>query len=126
MDQPGVIINYKNEIAWTNGVNIGFIGNNYYNIMESSGELAYEYNSGGYKAIIVNLLQHKNNILFIFYYCVYNHHMDCYEHIKLGSYNRKSNFDQVLILERLKYKSMVESENDFKIQCLKNDDIIIF
>ena len=32
--------------------------------MESSGELAYNYNSGGYKANIVNLLQHKNDILF--------------------------------------------------------------
>ena len=102
--EPGVIINYKDEYAWTNGVNIGFLGNKYYNIMESSGELAYEYNSGGYKAIIVNLLQHKNDILFIFYFCGYNHHMEGYERIKLGSYNRKSNYDQVLFLEGLKYK----------------------
>ena len=124
--QPGVIVNYRDEIAWTNGVNIGFIGNKYYNIMESSGELAYDYNSGGYKAIIVNLLQHKNDLLFTFYFCGYNHHMEGYEYIQLGSYNRKSNYDQVLILERLKYKSMVEPQTDFKIHCLKNDDIIIF
>ena len=35
--EPGVIINYKDEYAWTNGTNIGFLGNKYYNIMESSG-----------------------------------------------------------------------------------------
>ena len=125
--QPGIIIDYKDEYAWTNGVNIGFINNKYYNIMESSGELAYDYNSGGYKAIIVNLLQHKNDILFVFYFCGYNHHNEKrYESIKLGSYNRKSNFDQVLVLESLKYKTNVEPQTDFKIHRLKNDDIIIF
>ena len=52
--------------------------------------------------------------------------MEGYERIKLGSYNRKSNYDQVLFLEGLKYKSKVEPQTDFKIHCLKNDDIIIF
>ena len=44
--------------------------------------------------------------------------MESYEYIHLGSYNRKSNYDQVLILERLKYKSMIEPQTDFKIHCL--------
>ena len=32
---PGVIINYRNEFAWTNGVYIGFMNNNYYKIIQS-------------------------------------------------------------------------------------------
>ena len=120
---PGFIINYKNEYAWTNGANIGFINNKYYNIINSAEEIIFGGYSGGYKANIVKLFQYKDDILFIFYFCGFDHHMDNYSSIKMGSYFRETNFNNFMNLER--FGAKVDPETDYKIYCLKNDELII-
>ena len=123
---PGIIINYKNEYAWTNGFNIGFIDNKYYNILDSSGEMVSICNSGGYEGMIINLFQFKNDILFTLYFCGYDHHMDSDEGIEFGSYNRKTKYNKFIHLERCSYKSSFDLQTDYKIFHLKNDEIIFF
>ena len=120
---PGVIINYKNEFAWTNGTNIGFMNNNYYNIMDSYDLFRGGY-SGGYKANIVNLFQYKNDILFIFFFRGYDHHFDSFDYIKMGSYFRKTNTENFMVLD--KFGPEVNPQTDYKIHCNKNDELIIF
>ena len=102
--KPGVIINYKNEFALTNGTNIGFINDNYYNIMDTSSELFTGGYSGGYKANIVNLFQYKDDILFIFYFCGYNHHFDSFDSIQMGSYFRQTNSKNFIHLDEFRPK----------------------
>ena len=126
---PGIIINYKNEIAWTNGFNIGFADKNY-NIMGSyeSQEMASLDNSGGYKGNIINLFHYKDDILFIFDFISYNHHMESFETFEFGSYKRKSNYSQFLSLESFGYYENVwiNAQSDYKIYPFKNDKIILF
>ena len=122
--RPGVIINYKKEFAWTNGNNIGFINNEYYNIMDSSSELFVEGYSGGYKVNIINLFEYKNDILFIFHFRGYDHHFDEYENIQMGSYLRKSNTSNFMHLDKIGQK--IEPQTDYKIHVFKNDELIIF
>ena len=122
--KPGVIINYKDEFAWTNGTNIGFINDNYYNIMDTSSDIFTGGYSGGYKVNIVNLFQYKDDILFIFFSVAYDHHFDSYESIQMGSYFRKSNTKNFIRLDEFGPK--VNPHTDYKIHCFKNDELIIF
>ena len=122
--KPGVIINYKNEFSWTNGTNIGFINDNYYNIMDTSSELFTGGYSGGYKANIVNLFQFKDDILFIFLFRGYNHHHDTFDSIQMGSYFRKSNTKNFIHLDE--FGPTVDPQTDYKIHHFKNDELIIF
>ena len=121
--RPGVIINYKKEYAWTNGINIGFINDKYYNIMDSSEEVIYGGYSGGYRAKIVNLFQYKDDILFIFNFCGFNHHMDSLSSIRMGSYLKETNFNKCMHLEE--FGARVAPQTDYKIYCLKNNELII-
>ena len=113
--KPGVIINYKKEFAWTNGTNIGFINNKYYNIIDSIEDVVYGGYSGGYKANIVNLHQYKNDILFILYFCGFDHHMEGYGSIQMGSYFRKTNFKNFMYLDG--FGAKVDPQLDYKIHC---------
>ena len=122
--RPGVIINYKKEFAWTNGANIGFIDGKYYNIMDSSEGLMEHNYSGGYKVNIVNLFQYKDDILFILYFSGFNHHFDTYDSIRMGSYFRKSNFNNFMYLDGFGPK--IDPQTDYKISCIKTDELIIF
>ena len=121
--KPGVIINYKKEYAWTNGTNIGFNNNKYYNIVDSIEDIMYGGYSGVYKAYIVNLHQYKDDILFILYFCGFDHHMEGYSSMKMGSYIRKTNFKNFILIEG--FGAKVDPQLVYKIYSIKNDELIV-
>ena len=127
--RPGIIINYKNEFAWTNGFNIGFIDKDY-NIMESyeSKKMACLDYSGGFKGHIVKLFQYKDDILFIFDFIGFNHHMESYRSIKFGSYKKKLNYSQFLTLEIFGFdvSLQINVQSDYKMYHFENEQMIIF
>lgn len=124
--RPGIIINYQDEYAWTNGYNIGFSTKNYYNIIKKLNINGEDY-SGGCNINIIKLFQYNNDILYILTFGCFDHHGEGGYSIKLGLYTTKlSKEKKLLSLEACDFEIKNNSKNKYKIYDFKYNEIIIF
>jgi len=65
VSEPGIIIKYKDEYAWTNGEHIQFSNTKTYNYRDDLGSEYFDYESS-YNLKVINLIQFFDDILFIF------------------------------------------------------------
>ena len=79
---------------------------------------------GGYEVNIINLFHYNDDILFIFHFIGYSEEFNKHDSIQMGSYFRKTNYDDFLYLDG--FGPEVDPQTDYKIHCNKNDELIVF
>ena len=129
MKFPGIIINYEDQYAWTCRFGIGFVNNDYYRVEDMIENNIINSSSGGYDIYVFNIFKYKNDILFILKYFYYEECEDSDLFIKLGSYKKKSYFNEFLCLESYDINISdyhFDESKDFKIYNYNLDDIVIF
>ena len=123
---PGIIVGYKNEIAWNNEYYICFRSNEKFNIYDSFEELdSFEYPS--IQLELHNIFQYLyDNILFIYQIHYATRHGDHGCFFKLGLYNKnKSYFKDCIWLEKSEnFKFFDFKENHVMISAKTSIDII--
>ena len=129
---PNIVINYKNSIAWTNGMFIGFWPQNYYNISDAL-KIDPEAYSGSYNFQVTSLFEYQNNsILFIFLFNSFDHHGYKYCSINLGIYNnqlnmqKKNNYIYLHSINNDDYCDEYEINDNVDLKDLKNYQIFDF
>lgn len=127
IDEPGIVIKYQDEYAWTNGEYIEFSVSKIYsfrdglNLYESDYEIHHEYN-------LINIFPFFDSILYV---CLDRNIIegDWYDYIIFGSYKNGLNSNKYIELEKFSKDFFYDYEkihNEFKSFIFKYDEIIIF
>ena len=127
VSEPGIVINYQDEYAWTNGEYIEFSVSHFYNFKDelnlshSDYDIQHEYN-------LINIFQFFDNILYV---CSDRNIMQMisFDNIMLGSYKNGLIFEKYIDIEKLDFYFFPEYQNihkEYKYFIYKYDEIIIF
>jgi len=130
VSEPGIVINYQDEYAWTNGEYIELIDNKYYKYYSFRNGL--KLNDSDYKANheynLVNIFQFFDSILFVCSDCTI---LECDWFYKIMLYSFKNGLisEKYIVIEEFNIYSFPYYENihkEYKTFIFKYDEIFLF
>ena len=126
ISHPGIIVDYKTTIAWTNGEYLCFDLYPKFNLFECIDEKLreYDYDCHHQSIYLKYLFQHSyDNILFIYIFSYYDHHEDKYSSAYFGLYNENKKYYKDCISLEGDYSN---SNDKYKIIGFKSNQVIVF
>ena len=127
ISEPGIIINYKNDIAWTNKSFIGFSSKKVFNI-DNTLDLNYDQrNSGKYSIYLMNLYSYNDNtILFVYYYKTNYSSTFGSSSIFFNQYKNDENKYKNIIFDDFNNTQELLIYKNYKIYNYKDNKVIVF
>ena len=123
---PGIIINYKDGMAWTNGKFIGLYDDDYFDIDDSLNIEFMDY-SGGYTIESVYLYQYKKDIiLYLYVFKGRDHHMSYQPELRFSIYNKELIKEKKNYFIDLGYIDFETKIINYKILEFKTNKVITF
>ena len=127
ISEPGIIINYKNDIAWTNKSFIGFSSKKVFNI-DNTLDLNYDQrNSRKYSIYLMNLYSYNDNtILFVYYYKTNYSSTFGSSSIFFNQYKNDENKYKNIIFDDFNNTQELLIYKNYKIYNYKDNKVIVF
>ena len=116
IDEPGIIINYKNELAWTMGSNIGFSSKQKYYVYKKVNDF---FNQRNIYVNIINIFQYDENSILYVYLIKEKYNASIF----FNQYENGESKNRDIFLEGIYYSNI---DYTYKIYDLKSNKIIIF